>query len=140
MLKLPQERNYDVKEVNIYGDWRRYAESEGEFKENTTKSMWLKDIGINNYVLTSVTTYNTDNLGKIGIEDFTDIDDVTNQIVNNKRLKIIFNMKYCFNSKEGQNELKYIDDVVLNYLTQMVPSTAIFDVEYKYCEFNYDGC
>ena len=140
MLKLPQERNYDVKEVNIYGDWRRYAESEGEFKENTTKSMWLKDVGINNYVLTGITTYNTDNLRKIGIEDFADIDDVTNQIVNNKRLKIIFNMKYCFNSKEGQNELKYIDDVVLNYLTQMVPSTAIFDVEYKYCEFNYDGC
>jgi hypothetical protein len=74
------------------------------------------------------------------IQPWQSDDSVTNQIVNNKRLKIIFNMKYCFNSKEGQNELKYIDDVVLNYLTQMVPSTAIFDVEYKYCEFNYDGC
>ena len=68
------------------------------------------------------------------------IDDVSNQIVNNKRLKIIFNMKYPFNSKDGQCELKYIDEIVMNYLTQLVPSTAIFDVEYNYCEFNYDGC
>ena len=140
MLLPAYKRNYDVKEVNMYGDWHRYASSKGEFKANTVKSMWLKNVDVDNYVITSVTTYNTNNLSKIGITDFNDVDDVTNQIVNNKRLKIIFNMKYCFNSKEGQNELKYIDDVVLNYLTQMVPSTAIFDVEYKYCNFNYNGC
>jgi len=89
--------------------------------------------------VTGLTTYNEESLAKIGVTT-KDVDDVTNQIVNNKRLKIIFNMKYPFNSKDGQCELKYIDDIVMNYLTQLVPSTAIFDVEYNYCEFNYDGC
>jgi len=67
-------------------------------------------------------------------------DSVTNQIVNNKRLKIVFNMKYKFDSKDGQIELKYIDDIVMNYLTQMIPSTAIAEIEYNFCGFNNTEC
>jgi hypothetical protein len=70
-----------------------------------------------------------------------DIDDVTNQIVNNKRIKIIFYMKSCsFASKDGQIELKYMDKIVMNYLTQMLPSTVITDIEYNFCNYNYKGC
>ena len=139
MTKPAYKRNYDVKNTSIYGDWHKYAESESDFKKKIKDSMWI-DTEVSSYTLVNEdSTYSPDNLSKIGIT--TDgIDDVTNQIVNNKRLKIIFNMKYCFNTKEGQNELKYIDNVVLGYLTQVVPSTAIFDVEYKYCNFNYEGC
>lgn len=59
------------------------------------------------------------------------VDEVTNQIMNNKRIKITFNLHYDWFTKEGQEELKYIDDIVLSYLEQMVPSTVIVDVEYK---------
>lgn len=67
-------------------------------------------------------------------------DSVTNQIVNNKRIKIMFNMKNDFNSKQGQIELKYIDDIVMNYLTQLIPSTAIVDIEYNFSGFNNKDC
>lgn len=65
----------------------------------------------------------------------TSTDPVTNQIVNNKRIRITFNMKNDFNSKQGQIELKYIDDIVMNYLTQLIPSTAIADIEYNFSKF-----
>ena len=74
------------------------------------------------------------------VEPHTSSDSVTNQIVNNKRLKIIFNMKYSFDSKNGQIELKYIDDIVMNYLTQMIPSTVITEIEYNFCDFNNTEC
>jgi hypothetical protein len=69
------------------------------------------------------------------------IDDVTNQIVNNKRLKIKFYMKSCdFASTDGQIELKYMDKIVMNYLTQMLPSTVITEIEYNFCNYTYDKC
>jgi hypothetical protein len=74
------------------------------------------------------------------VEPHTSSDSVTNQIVNNKRLKIVFNMKYKFDSKDGQIELKYIDDIVMNYLTQMIPSTVITEIEYTFCDFNNTEC
>ena len=57
-------------------------------------------------------------------------DEVTDQIVNNKRMTIRFRLhnKWCTN--KGQCELKYIDDIVMNYLTQMIPSTTIVNIEY----------
>ena len=70
----------------------------------------------------------------------TSSDDVTNQIVNNKRIKIVFYMKYPFNSEKGQIELKYVDNIVMNYLTQMLPSTVITDIDYNFCGFTYTGC
>jgi hypothetical protein len=102
--------------------------------ETTGESKWKIVDGIDIDFITSVTgltTYNKESLSGIGVTDMTGIDDVTNQIVNNKRLKIIFNMKYPFNTKNGQCELKYIDDIVLNYLTQMIPSTAILHIKYE---------
>lgn len=63
-------------------------------------------------------------------DDDTIIDDITNQIVNNKRLTIKFYLHKPWFSKQGQCELKYLDDVVMNYLAQMIPSTSIVDIEY----------
>ena len=58
------------------------------------------------------------------------VDEVTNQIMNNKRFKIIFYLHEDWYKKEGQEELKYLDDIVGNYLTQLIPSTTIYEVEY----------
>ena len=83
----------------------------------------------------------TDFYNKESIIKEEGIDDVTNQIVNNKRLKIKFYMKSCnFSSKDGQEELKYMDKIVMNYLTQMLPSTVITDIEYNFCNYGYDEC
>ncbi len=60
------------------------------------------------------------------------IDESTNQIMNNKRLSIIFNLKSKnWYSNSGQTEVKYLDNIVMNYLTQMLPSTVIVDIYYK---------
>ena len=64
-------------------------------------------------------------------------DKVTNQIINTKRMSITFFVDKFSNDKfpEGYNytwtQIKYIDDVVMNYLTQLIPSTAIVDIKYK---------
>lgn len=58
------------------------------------------------------------------------VDEVTNQIMNNKRLTIKFNLHEKWYSERGQCELKYLDDIVMNYLTQMIPSTTIVDIQY----------
>ena len=167
-LKKPvRERDYSIKTLYTYGDKHKYAVStgaEGETdaqiiesantaisrslglakKDNTGKWETVSGITVSGYTITDMPTYSGSVLAEKGIIDsptnLDGIDDVTNQILNNKRIKIIFNMKYDFNSKEGQCELKYIDDIVMNYLTQLVPSTAIFDVEYNYCNFNYNKC
>ena len=61
-----------------------------------------------------------------------DIDGVTNQIVNTKRIEIEFylnsNVMY---SNDWLEEVKYIDSVILPYLSQMLPSTIICTINYK---------
>ena len=56
---------------------------------------------------------------------------ITNDILNTKLIQIRFNLHYeePF-SHDGQCELKYLDDIVMNYLTQMIPSTAILQIKY----------
>ena len=60
----------------------------------------------------------------------TPIDSVCNQVMNNKRFTITFFLHNSWESKNGQCEIKYLDDVVMNYLTQMIPSTTIVDIRY----------
>ena len=135
MEKPIWDRDYEIKDIWIYGDRNRYA------KSGTTEA--FDELWRNFYKASDELTINNYMIGSEGseLEVYENTgDDVTNQIVNNKRLKIIFNMKYPFNSKYGQCELKYIDDIVMNYLTQLIPSTAIVDVEYNYCNFDYNGC
>ena len=57
-------------------------------------------------------------------------DGVTNQIINTKRMSITFFVDK-FSKNYTWTQIKYIDDVVMNYLTQLIPSTAIVDIKYK---------
>ena len=67
-------------------------------------------------------------------------DAITNDKLNTKVIKITFRLHYGINDSRGLSELKYIDDIVLNYLTQMIPSTVIFEAEYRFCDYTYTGC
>ncbi len=72
-----------------------------------------------------------DKIGEYGEYDYEKIDNVTNQIVNTKRMEIEFFIKNKHEySKEWLEEVKYIDSVILPYLTQMIPSTVIWRVKY----------
>jgi len=59
-----------------------------------------------------------------------DADEVTDQIVNNKRFTIDFKLHSDWYTNQGQCEIKYIDDIVMNYLTQMIPSNTIVQIRY----------
>ena len=50
--------------------------------------------------------------------------------MNNKHLTITFYIKETATEDEAWEQIKYIDDIVLNYVTQMVPSSTILEVEY----------
>jgi hypothetical protein len=58
-------------------------------------------------------------------------DGVTNQIVNTKRVDIDFFLDKEEYSNEWLEEVKYVDSVILPYLTQVIPSNIILTVKYK---------
>lgn len=59
------------------------------------------------------------------------IDGITNQVVNTKRMDIDFYLKSTVEySNEWIEEIKYLDSVVMPYLTQMIPSTVICKINY----------
>jgi hypothetical protein len=109
--------------VNFYGL--------NKFKRNELEYMYKelnKDIKVSSYTLSSDTAM----IGGSPYSVYTseNVDDVTDQIINNKRLTITFYLHNSWNSNQGQCELKYLDDIVMNYLTQMIPSTSIVDIRY----------
>ncbi len=55
----------------------------------------------------------------------------TNEILNTKFMKITFYLHNEAFSQQGQCEMKYLDDIVMNYLTQMIPSTTILQIRYE---------
>lgn len=59
------------------------------------------------------------------------IDNVTNQIVNTKRMELLFYLhSKDYMSKEYLEEVKYLQDIVLPYVEQMIPATMIWSVRY----------
>ena len=56
----------------------------------------------------------------------------TEQVMNTKRLKITFKLR---DASDKLCEIKYYDSIVMNYLTQMIPSTCILEVEYTTNDF-----
>lgn len=65
------------------------------------------------------------------IDPITPIDASTNQIVNNKRLKMkIYLWNKNWASNDGLCELKYLDEIVIPFIAQMIPSSTIFEIEY----------
>lgn len=61
------------------------------------------------------------------------LDGVTNQIMNTKIVKIIFYLRSKdFHNKSAQEEIKYLQDVVIPYMSQVIPSSIILDIECNY--------
>ena len=58
-------------------------------------------------------------------------DPVTNQIINTKRIGIEFFIDYEFGDDYKWSQIKYIDDIIMGCLTQMIPSTAILSINYS---------
>lgn len=56
-------------------------------------------------------------------------DKVTNQIMNTKRMCITFYLDK-FKKYNKWNQVKYLDDIIMSYLTQMIPSTTILSIKY----------
>lgn len=89
---------------------------------------------INGYGFSSITT----DIGDSKIHAFVNEhkDEITNCSFNTKVIRITFRLHEVLikNGKLtdiGASEMKYIDDIVMNYLTQMIPSTAILQIRYK---------
>lgn len=131
---------YECTTVKFYGE-------DKEKKENLNNmyNYLNKDIKVEDYILSSSDSMLGKQYPYSGIteveykcgEDVTytvPVDEVTNQIMNNKRFTIKFNLHDKWYTEQGQCELKYLDDIVMNYLTQMIPSTAIIDIQYCYKE------
>lgn len=122
----------------------KYTES-NETETTTDEKNKYKEISYN---LTSVNPSNTEvdietpkkGYGELfgfceddKIETNTDIDGVTDQIMNNKIIKVIFYIRNNnFYSKEALEEVKYLQSIVVPYMTQMLPSGAILMTEYIY--------
>ena len=121
------KRNNDSLDVCIYGDneerWEQYRTKYNKDDEVLNGFVLRYNIARSNrgtQAMIGESPYPTDN----------EVDEVTNQIVNNKRLTIEFKLHDKWFSNQGQCEMKYLDDIVMNYLTQMIPSSAILQVKY----------
>ena len=93
-------------------------------KSGFTFSMTNNDFGVSDYYWTSTKIDDYSNNKK---------NDISNKKVNTKVIKITFTLHNGLFGTDGKGEceMKYIDDVVMNYLTQMIPSTAILQIRYK---------
>ena len=136
-VKWYDDKLIEDNKVHYFGNYR---DSGGTIYAHTCDS--AKTSGLQTFYTGSTVTSYTLNRpdGKmLGDSDYTEIyssktgiqDDVTNQVLNTKRMEIDFFLHKPWYEQEGQCELKYIDDIVMNYLTQVVPSTAIVKVVYK---------
>lgn len=113
----------ECKKVKMYG--------ESENNKIRLQNMYrhtVSGLEVTNYILNS----EDDMLVESPYSGFTEnVDEITHQIVNNKLFRIKFLLHFDWYTHKGQCELKYLDDIVLHYLTQMIPSTAILEVQYE---------
>ena len=72
--------------------------------------------------LTIKKSYSSD--GYANISSKLDGNNVSDQIVNIKRVDIIFN------NQKTKQEIKYFDKIIMNYLEQILPSTLIINIDY----------
>lgn len=83
----------------------------------------------------TITRYDIDNKSSLissgynAIEQMEGGDGEPSQIINTKKIKITFYLKTNnMYSKEGQEEVKYIQCKIMPYVEQMIPSTAIVNI------------
>lgn len=104
-----------------------------DLKTEQCKEKWNEfvkqnpNLQVNNYVLS-----NKDYM--LSKQQYPKTDDETvNQVMNNKRMTIKFYLKNTDTSKDAYiEEVKYLDYIVMNYVTQVIPTTTILDIEYKF--------
>ena len=124
-----------------YEELFKYAYENDMFDERCYNDYYSYKSTISGYGFTSL----TDNNGKPiyytseKIDDYSNNkkNDISNTDLNTKVIKITFKLHNNLFVNTGQNkgkgdcEMKYIDDIVMNYLTQMIPSTAILQIRYE---------
>ena len=119
--------------VSFYGDNEDKREKlEKMYQDTISSEITVKKYKLNDEdKMISGTPYVASNMKEI---DEDKIDEITNQILNNKRITIKFYLHNEWHTNQGQCEVKYLDAVVMNYLSQMIPSTATVDIQYVYRE------
>ena len=118
-----EEENFNkIIRVWIYGD--------DDEKLNSYREKYNKEDGVKKLLVRKYNLSKNQMIGGTPYPSGDTIDEVTNQIVNNKRLTIEFKLNSIWYSNEGQCEIKYIDDIIMNYLTQMIPSSTILQIKY----------
>lgn len=91
----------------------------------------LTDIFRKNIINASTSTVSINNVAYGTENGINNVDNVTDQIVNTKRTEIEFFIRgYKEYTKGWLEEVKYIDSVILPYLSQMIPSSLIWRVKY----------
>ena len=118
-----------------YNYAKRYGlevKDEKDLTEEDLSGISGYNLSTKEYMIDGFSGYTKDSVDKIPyIDTATTIDASTNQIVNNKRLKMkIYLRNKNWASNDGLCELKYLDEIVIPYITQMIPSSTIFEVQY----------
>ena len=152
-FKSLSKENYNItinedSKVHYFGNYQTYLYkwNDGEKKCECDKELILSDIPYNSLKDMDCGKYNLEKIvydknkqpkcvcdksSETMIYKNVDVNDgVTNQIINTKRMSITFFVDK-FSKEYTWTQIKYIDDVVMNYLTQLIPSTAIVDIKYK---------
>ena len=142
--------NQDSKSYNIYEDTKvhyfgnyKEAASNGKinyihiYGDDEARRKGFEKVYVNDTNASNIKKYSLGNepsyiLGGSPYPSGSSVDEVTNQIINTKRLDITFKLHHQWYSNQGQCELKYIDDIIMNYLTQMIPSSTILQIRYTY--------
>lgn len=138
-------KNYDKylfkdTKIHYFGD---YLSPDGQYHIYTDDNDVINN-KIQRYGTNIITSYGLDNIisGKRSIKDETykpktleggeiigfNGDIVTNQIMNNKRLVVRFFLHNDWYSNDGLCEIKFLNDIVIPYMTQMITSGTILEV------------
>lgn len=129
---LFDDRCFDNVDVSIEDEIKHIGFSSltsANYSSGLTQEMKVHYFG--NYINkndSSKVQYDSMNKMDCGNNIYNLTDKVTNQIMNTKRMCVTF---YVSDFKNGKwNQVKYLDDVVLPYLTQVIPSTTILSIKY----------
>ena len=109
----------DIDKIDYFGDYYQSDKSQNSITQTEFKYD-NDDVSGNNYNIT------TSEKWSVASSKFKDVKGYTEQIVNIKRIDIIFNI-----SKSDLTFIKYVDDVIIKYLSQMIPHNTIVKIIYN---------
>ena len=109
----------DIDKIDYFGDYYQSDKSQDSIIQTEFKYNEENTSG-NNYNIT------TSDKWSVASSKFINGKGYTEQIVNVKRVDIIFNI-----SKTDLTFIKYVDDVIIKYLSQMIPHNTIVKIIYN---------